>query len=61
MTVKQQAQQLVAKLPEDVDWEQLMYRIYVLQKIERSQRDIEAGRVLSQEEVESRMARWLNP
>ena len=61
MTVKQQAQQLVAKLPEDVDWDQLMYRFYVLQKIERARQDVEAGRVLSQEDVERRMEQWLKP
>ena len=48
-----------AGLPEDASLEDIQYHIYVRQKIERGLRDLENGRVVSQEEAERRMAQWL--
>lgn len=59
-TVKQEVERVLAKLPEDASLEDVQYHLYVLQHIERGRRDIEEGRVLSPEEVERRMARWLD-
>ena len=58
-TAKQEVQRILAELPDDASLEDVQYHLYVLQHIERGRRDIEEGRVLSQEEVERRMARWL--
>jgi len=49
--VKQAAQELVATLPEDASWDDVMYRIYVRQSIEAGLRDSNAERTLSVEEV----------
>ena len=38
--------------------EQIQYHLYVVQKIEAGLRDAEEGRLLSQEEVERRIAKW---
>jgi len=56
---KQQVQRLLAELPDDVSLEDVQYHLYVLQHIGRGRRDFDEGRVLSQEEVARRMARWL--
>jgi hypothetical protein len=37
----------------------LQYRIHVRQKIERGLQDMAEGHIISQREVERRMARWL--
>ncbi|HUP43700.1 MAG TPA: hypothetical protein VM599_10880 [Thermoanaerobaculia bacterium] len=58
--MKQEVERVLAKLPEDASLEDVQYHLYVLQHIERGRRDIEEGRVLSPEEVERRMARWLD-
>jgi predicted transcriptional regulator len=42
-----------------VSFEDIQYHIYVREKIERGLKDIEEGRLLSQEEVEQRMSKWL--
>jgi len=42
----------VCELPDDATWDDLMYRVYVRQKIEDGLSDVEAGRVVSREEVE---------
>ncbi len=58
-TAKDTVRDLLDKLPDDVSYEDIQYRIYVRQKVEQGLKDIEEGRVLSQEEVEKRMAKWL--
>jgi len=49
--VKQAAKELIATLPEDASWEDVMYRIYVRQSIEAGLRDSHAGRTLRVAEV----------
>lgn len=58
-TAKQEAQRVLEKLPDESSLEDIQYHLYVLQRIERGRRDVKAGRLVSQEEVERRMARWL--
>lgn len=58
-TAKEEVRKLLDQLPEDSSYEDIQYHIYVREKIQRSLDDVEAGRTLSQEEVEQRMARWL--
>lgn len=50
-TVKARAMSLVRSLPKDSSWEDLMYRIYVRQKIETGLADIRTGRVHSHESI----------
>ena len=47
------------KIPDDATFEDIQYHIYVREKIERGLKDIQEGRLLSQEEVEQRMSKWL--
>ena len=54
--VKQQAEKLVRELPEQAGWDDLMYEIYVRQKIEQGLAAAAAGRVLTHEEVKRRFA-----
>lgn len=57
-TAKQEAQKILDALPDDASLEQIQYHLYVVQKIEAGLRDAEEGRLLSQEEVERRIAKW---
>ena len=51
-SVRDEAEKLVHDLPDDATWDDLMYRIYVRQKIEQGLRDADEGRLVSQEDVE---------
>jgi predicted transcriptional regulator len=57
-TAKEEVQRILDLLPDDATLEDIQYRIYVRQAIAAGLRDVEHGRVVSQEEVERRMARW---
>ena len=57
--VKEEVSSLLTRLPDDCSLEDVQYHLYVLQKIERGLKDLEEGRVYTQQEVEKRMAKWL--
>jgi len=48
---------IVSRLPEEVGWEDIIYRFYVRKKIEEGIEAAEAGRFVSQEEVKRLFAR----
>jgi predicted transcriptional regulator len=58
-TAKQEVQDLLQELPDDATLEDIQYHIYVKQKIAQGLADVRAGRVVSQDNVEKRFARWL--
>ena len=58
---KDEVRQLLDRLPEEASLEDIQYHIYVRQKIQNGLDDVEAGRVVSEEEVEKRLAKWLEP
>ncbi len=60
-TAKQDVRRVLDGLPEEASLEEdIQYHLYVLQRSERGREDVEAGRVLPQDEVEQRLARRLD-
>ena len=58
-TAKDDVRALLDKLPDDASLDDIQYHRYVRQKIERGLEAIRKGNVIPQEEIEKRMARWL--
>jgi predicted transcriptional regulator len=58
-TAKEEVRRILDRIPDDASFEDIQYHIYVREKIERGLKDIEEDKVLSQEEVEHRMSKWL--
>ncbi|MEA1950674.1 MAG: hypothetical protein U9N87_04775 [Planctomycetota bacterium] len=52
--IKQEAYQLVEKLPEDATWDDLMYEIYVHQAVEAGLKDSKDGRTVDVKEVRAK-------
>jgi predicted transcriptional regulator len=52
--LKKEIENLIKDLPEDANWDDLMYRIYVRQSIEHGLKDSEAGRTISHEEIKKK-------
>ena len=50
-TAKDEAIKMIARLPEEVSWDDIMYRIYVKRKIEEGLKAADEGRVVPHEEV----------
>jgi len=58
-TAKDEVRQLLDRVPDDASLEDIQYYIYICQKLDRGLTAADQGRVLTQDEVERRMARWL--
>lgn len=55
---KQEALEAIGKLPEDADMDEIMYRLYVLDKIRKGQRAADEGRSVSHEELKREIDTW---
>ncbi|MBI3344750.1 MAG: hypothetical protein HY028_07860 [Gammaproteobacteria bacterium] len=53
-SVKNEAKRLVENLPDTASWDDLMYEVYVRQKIEDGIKAADEDRVLTHEEVRKR-------
>lgn len=60
MTAKQQVRQLLDDMPDDVSIRDIQYRLYLQEKLDQALEDVRQGRVLEQEEVDRRLAKWLD-
>jgi predicted transcriptional regulator len=58
-TAKQEVRRLLDQIPDDATFEDIQYHIYVREKVERGLKDVEEGRVVSEEEMDRRMQKWL--
>jgi predicted transcriptional regulator len=58
-TAKEEVREILDQVPDNATLEEIQYRIYVRQKIERGLEDVKNGKTISQKEMEARMARWL--
>ena len=51
---KEEARKLIENIPDGASWDDIMYEFYVRKKIEIGLEEGDAGKVVSQEEVEKR-------
>jgi predicted transcriptional regulator len=58
---KEEVMRLLDLLPEDASLDDIQHHIYLRQKIGHGLEDVEAGRTLSEEEFDKRLAKWLEP
>ncbi len=54
-SAKQAARELIDHLPDSVTWNDLMYELYVKQKIEEGLQELDEGRGISHDEVKRRL------
>jgi predicted transcriptional regulator len=54
-SAKQAARELIEQLPESVSWNELMYELYVKQKIQEGLQELDEGRGIPHEEVKRRL------
>ncbi|MCP1309579.1 hypothetical protein [Paenibacillus tyrfis] len=58
--LKDEVKQIIDNLPDDCSLEDIQYTLYVRKKIQQGLDDIDKGDVISHEEMEKRMSKWLN-
>jgi hypothetical protein len=56
---KERIQEMVDGLPQEVDVDELIEKLYLLRRLEVAEEELAAGKVLDHEAVEQRFAQWL--
>ena len=57
-SAKQDAIEAINRLPDNVPLDEIVYRLYVLNKAHQGMQDINAGRVISSEELAKEIEQW---
>ena len=57
-TDKQDAIEVIEQLPDNVPMDEIVYRLYVLNKVRQGMQDVEAGRSISSEELAREIEQW---
>ena len=57
-TLKQEALNAISKLPDTADIDDIMYRLYVIDKVKKGKEAIEQGKVISVEELKRELNSW---
>jgi hypothetical protein len=57
-TAKQDAIAAIERLPDNVDLDEIVYRLYVLNKIRQGMQNGEAGRGISSDELAREIEQW---
>lgn len=57
-SLKQEAIESLRHLPEDADIDEIMYRLYVIDKLRKSREAIERGEVVSQDDLKREIEQW---
>lgn len=55
MNAKESAQHIIGQLPEQASWNDIMYELYVKQKIEAGIKAADEGRTIPHEQVRARI------
>ncbi len=58
LAIKQEALRAINELPDDTDIEEIMYRLYVVDKIRKGQKDIENQQTLTSAELKNEIESW---
>ena len=54
-TAKEAARQIIEEMPDQATWDDIMYELYVKQKIDTGLRAAEEGQVVSQDQAKRRI------
>ena len=57
-TLKKEAMNAISKLPESADIDEIMYRLYVIDKIKKGQDAVAQGKTISIEDLKKEMKSW---
>jgi predicted transcriptional regulator len=56
--VKQDALETIGKLPDDTDMDEIMYRLYVLDKVRKGREAADEGAIIPSDELKREIDTW---
>ncbi len=57
-SLKQEAMNAISKMPETADIDDIMYRLYVIDKVRKGREAVQQGKVISIEELREEIKAW---
>jgi len=57
-TLKQEALNVISKLPDTTDIDEIMYRLYVVDKVRKGRAAIQQGNTISLEDLKKEVESW---
>lgn len=57
-SAKQEALLAIQQLPDSVDFDDIVYRLYVINKINQGMKDVEEGNVISHDNLKHEIEQW---
>jgi hypothetical protein len=57
-TLKQEAINAISKMPDSADIDEIMYRLYVIDKVKKSRDAVEQGETVAIEELKKEIESW---
>jgi hypothetical protein len=57
---KEEIRKILDALPDDATWEDVQYSIYVRERVERGKAEAAEAKLTDQDQIETRMKRWLD-
>jgi predicted transcriptional regulator len=57
-TLKQEAISAISKMPDSADIDEIMYRLYVIDKVKKGKEAIERGETVAIEELKKEIESW---
>jgi len=57
-TLKQEAINVISKMPDSADIDEIMYRLYVIDKVRKGREAVEQGDTISVEELKGEIESW---
>ena len=57
-SAKQDALHAIERLPDDVPLDEIVYRLYVLNKVQQGLKDVDAGRTVSSDALAHEIEAW---
>jgi hypothetical protein len=57
-SLKQEAMNAISKMPETAEIDDIMYRLYVIDKVRKGKEAVQQGKVISVEELKEEIKSW---
>ncbi len=57
-SLKQEVMNAISKMPETADIDDIMYRLYVIDKVRKGKQAVRQGKVISTEELKEEIKSW---
>lgn len=57
-TIKEEAIRIISNLPDDVSIDDIMYKLYVVEKVRKGKKDISSGKYISSDDLRQEVDKW---